>query len=379
RRVAGNFDWDGLEWALRLARDLGRRIYVTVNVLAFEEDLARLVPVLRRLEDLRPHGVVVADPGVLALGRREAPHLRWHLSTQASVTNREAAAFWAAAGVARIVVARELSLGQLAGVVRGAPCEVEAFCHGAVCVAWSGRCLLSLYWAGRDPRIGDCAQACRWPWRDLEDRRRPGEANRVEEDDRGTYFFDAKDLCTIPLLPALLETGIRALKIEGRTRSEHYVGVVVDVYRDALRLLAEGDRAGFEARREAWVEELGRPTGRGFSTHFLGGEQGSPSSYNPGGSFRGGDRNEFLGLVTATRPDGLVVRLRNALRPGDALDVRDAGLRCENVTVTRIQRPDGTTDGLGRAGEDVLLPGVFRAGIGALVRRRGLASAGPLP
>jgi len=377
RRFAGNFDWDALEWALGLARDLGRRIYVAVNVLAFEDDLDRVAAALRRLGALGPHGVIVGDPGVLALGRREAPGLRYHLSTQTSVTNSAAAAWWFARGVDRIVLARELTMDQLRGVAAGigAAGELEVFCHGAVCVAWSGRCFLSLYWADRDPRVGACAQGCRWPYKELEDRRRPGEANPVEEDERGTYFFDAKDLCTIPLLPDLLTTGVHALKIEGRTRSALYAGAVVDVYKDAVRRLAAGDMDGFEARKSAYLEELARPTNRGFSTHFLGGEAHDVSSYNPGGSYENLSRNEFIGVVTATRTDGLVVRLKNVLRPGDSVEVRDAGLVCEPAAVDEILRPDGATDVLGRAGEDILLPGEFSAGVRALVRRGSAAGS----
>ncbi len=369
RSFAGNFNWDQLEWALGLARDLGRRIYVAVNVLAFEADLDAIAAALRRLEALGPHGVIVGDPGVLALGRREASGLRYHLSTQTSVTNSAAANWWFEQGIDRIVVARELSMDQLGGVVEGAKGEIEAFCHGAVCVAWSGRCFLSLYWANRDPRVGACAQGCRWPYKELEDRRRPGQANAVEEDERGTYFFDAKDLCTIPVLPDLLATGVSALKIEGRTRSALYVGAVVDVYKDAVRRVAAGDISGFEARKAAYMEELASPTNRGFSTHFLGGEAHDLSSYNSDGSYEDQSRNGFLGLVTATRPDGLVVRLKNVVRPGDRVEIRDAGLTCEDTTLEAILRPNGTQAALGRSGEDLFVPGCFDAGIGALVRK----------
>ncbi|MFH1531351.1 MAG: peptidase U32 family protein [Pseudomonadota bacterium] len=375
RKFAGNFDWDQLEWALGLARDLGRRIYVTVNVLAFEDDLHGIAAALRRLETLGPHGVIVGDPGVLALGRREAPGLRFHLSTQTSVTNSAAANWWFAQGIQRIVVARELTMEQLGGVVCGATGEIEAFCHGAVCVAWSGRCFLSLYWADRDPRVGACAQGCRWPYKELEDRRRPGQGNAVEEDDRGTYFFDAKDLCTIPVLPDPLATGVHALKIEGRTRSALYVGAVVDVYKDAARRIAAGDLSGFEARKEAYLEELARPTNRGFSTHFLGGEAHDLSSYNSDGSYGERNRNVFVGRVTATRPGGLVVRLKNAVLPGDRVEIRDTGLVCEEAVVESILRPNGTRADLGRSGDELLVPGTFSAGIGALVRFAEVAAA----
>ncbi len=380
RAYAGNFTLDELEWALGYARERGRRVYVCVNVQAFDADLAPLAAQLRALGQLRPDGLIVADAGVFELARQQAPALPLHLSTQGSVSNAAAARFWFTQGARRIVVARELSLAQLGGLVRDVPprCEIEAFVHGAVCIAWSGRCLLSLYWSGRDgrdgrpardARTGSCAQGCRWPYASLavEDRRRPGQWNPLEQDERGTHFFDAKDLCALPLLPELLSTRIHALKIEGRSRSAHYVGIVVDVYRHAVDRLVAGDRDGFEAAKDDYLAELGRTANRGFSTHFLGGEENAPETYNPTGSFADG-RFGFVGVVEDRDDDGLWVRCKNPVERGAALELCDRGLVREHVTLDRIETAQDVD--LDRVPHDtrIRIPGAWQSGPGALVR-----------
>ena len=360
RARSGNFDHDQLRWALGHAHERGRRIYVAVNIQPFDDDMEGIEQTLELLGNhLRPDGIIVADPGVLALARRLAPAVPLHLSTQASVSNSAAARFWFAQGIRRIVMARELSLEQLAGVAAEAGGELEAFIHGAVCIAWSGRCLLSLYWAGRDPRRGHCAQGCRWPYLAIEDRRRPGLANPVEQDHRGTYFFDAKDTCALPLLPRLMASGVRAFKIEGRTRSPYYLGITVDVYRQAMDCIAAGEMDRFHQRLQHHVDELARASTRGFSTHFLGGEADLAESYNPQGSYHNEARHEYVGQVLERRQGALVLDVRNPVEAGEALELRDRGLVCEPVCAPAAASSKTT----------LLLPGTFEAGPGALVRR----------
>lgn len=368
RSYAGNFSEEELAWALGYARQRGKRVYVVLNVTAMEGELSGVERAVERLGQLRPDAVVVADPGILLLARKLAPWLRVHLSTQASATNSLAVQFWAKAGVSRVILARELSLGQVDAVTRAGGTETEVFVHGAQCIAYSGRCFLSLHWAGegRDPRKGSCAQACRWPYRvQLEDRRRPGQWNPVEEDERGTYFFDSKDLCALPVLERLVAGGVAALKVEGRTRSEMYVGVVADVYRMALDSLASG--RGLEERRAAWMTELGRLTERGFSTHFLAGEVQAEQTYNLSGSGLA-NRNDYFGRVWWSDGEWVEVELKNALRRGDVVECRMPGMRCEAAAVDPLVGEEGAGVELGRSGERVRFraPGVE---VGALVRR----------
>ncbi len=370
RSFAGNFDIDQIEWALSYAHERGRRVYVCINIQPFDQDLDGIEDVLRRLAMLEPDGLIVADPSVVALARQVAPKIELHLSTQASVTNGLAAKFWHdQGGVRRIIVARELSLGQVKRLAEvAAPVELEVFIHGAVCIAYSGRCLLSLYWANRDPRRGACAQGCRWGYRELEDHRRRGEANPVEQDERGTYFFDAKDLCALPVLDRLISTKVRAFKIEGRTRSAHYLATVVDVYRDAIDRLAAGDAEGVTADLPKYLEELGRPGGRGFSTHFLTGEQDRLESYLQSGHSTDG-KFDFVGEVVTHHQGTAIVDVRNPVEPGAVLEVRDQGMRQETIRLEKLVDRRGTTLELARTGTELRLPEGLDVSIGAIVRR----------
>ena len=367
RSRAGNFDLDQLEWALQWAHERGRRVFVAINVVAFDEDTEKLEQVLRDVAALGSDAIIVADPGVLRLAREYAPGVPLHLSTQANTTNASSARFWFEQGISRIVLARELSLEQLGGIARDVPGDLEVFAHGAVCVAYSGRCFMSLYWAGRDPRRGDCAQACRWPYRAVVDGRHPDAFNPVEEDERGTYFFDAKDLCTIPILDRLLGTGVRSLKIEGRTRSPLYVASVVDVYRDAVSRIEAGDLSGFRAREPTYLSELRRVTRRDFSTHFLTGEENAPETYTPTKQRLGG-RADFLGRVVGNDGRSVLVEAQTPIRPGVTLELRDRGLLVETAALPQVRDSSGATLDFARTGDTVRVDGVFRATVGALVR-----------
>lgn len=364
RAFAGNFELDQLEWAVGYARERGKKIYVTLNILPFDTDLDAMTRILKKLHQIGPDALVVGDPAAIELARENAPSIPIHLSTQFSVSNHLGAKFWFRQGIKRIVVARELSVEQLSNIASHASGPIEAFVHGAVCVAWSGRCMLSAYWAtpDRDARRGSCAQGCRWRYTELEDSRRPGQRNLVQEDERGTYFFDAKDLCAMPVLGRLLQSQVSAWKIEGRTRSELYVGVTADVYRHAREHLPKDP-----ARVEQYMDELSRLTNRGFSTHFLEGHDPGREAYNPEGSY-GAGRNVYAGKVTANKGDALLVDLKYIVDVGDRLEVRDAGLQSETVKLAEIRDEKGTVTDRGRAGTTLLVPGAFSATPGALVR-----------
>jgi len=367
RSFAGNFDLDQLARAVGYAHARDKRLYVAINVQPYDDELEDIAATLHDVEAIGPDAIIVGDAGVCALAKRHAPRVPLHLSTQAGVTNTAACELWREQGVERIILARELSVGQIATLAKKTRVELETFVHGAVCIGFSGRCFLSLYWAGRDPRKGECAQGCRWPYRLVEDRRHPGLAHGIVEDERGTHFFDAKDRCALPVLEQLVDTGVHALKIEGRTRSEHYVGVVTDVYRTALDHLARGDRQGFRERVGEWTAELRRTGKRPFSTHFLTGEQDRLDRYSPGGSPLGGS-HDYLGRVIANRGNHVEVELHSPLGPGTTVELCDRGMLREHATVETVRTRGGTARGTAHEGETVRVDGRFRATVGALVR-----------
>jgi U32 family peptidase len=371
RNFATNFEMDELEWSLGHARERGGRVYVALNMLPYDADLVAMEADVRTLAKLGPDGLIVSDPGVLDLVQREAPLVPVHLSTQANVMNTGAARFWLRQGVERIIVARELSLVQLKELATAAPGQIEVFVHGAVCISYSGRCFLSLYWADRDALRGECAQACRWKHRELEEEKRPGERHYLREDDRYTYFFDARDLCALPVLEKLYAAGVASWKIEGRMKSEHYVAVTADVYRQAAEWLAAGDVDGLRASLNDLVTEVSRVSNRSFSTHFLEGEVPDRATYNAEGS-QYHNYDAFLGKVVGRADHHIDVSLRNPLRPGDNVELCDRGLVREVLTVNEVREIDGTLLDFGRTGVTVRLSGNFPVETGAILRR-GLA------
>jgi putative protease len=233
RAGAGNFAPDELTAGVDFAHTNGAKVYVTVNIFAHNRDLELLPGYLASLVDAGVDGVIVSDPGVLDLVRTGFPQLPVHLSTQANTTNWAAARFWSRQGVSRIILARELSLAEIKEISSKVEADLEIFVHGAMCMAYSGRCLLSNYLTGRDANRGDCAQSCRWQYTLMEEKR-PGECFPVEEDERGTYILSSRDLCLIEHIPELMEAGIKSFKIEGRMKSANYVASVVKAYRAAL-------------------------------------------------------------------------------------------------------------------------------------------------
>ena len=240
RAFADNFTNEEIEEGVKYAHDRGRKVYVTLNVIPHNEDFEGLSEYVKELYKLKVDAVLVSDPGILAVCKEAAPELEIHLSTQANNVNWRSAKFWHDLGVKRIVLARELSLKEIREIREKLPesCDLEAFVHGAMCVSYSGRCLLSNYMIGRDSNRGACAQSCRWKY-SLVEEKRPNQYFPIEEDQHGTYIMNSKDLCMIEHLPELLEAGISSLKIEGRNKSEYYVAIVVNAYRKAIDLYYE--------------------------------------------------------------------------------------------------------------------------------------------
>ena len=241
RAFAGNFDRDGLRRAVKLAHARRVRVHVTCNTLARNDEISRLPEYLEYLDAIGADAVIAAGPEVLDLCKRHAPHVEVHMSTQTGIANYEAARVWHELGAGRVILARELSLDEVAEVCAKSPrgLEVEAFVHGAMCVSWSGRCLLSNYMTGRDASRGACAQPCRYQYALMEEKR-PGEYFPVFEEGGETFILNSRDMCMIDHVPELMEIGLHSLKIEGRAKSAYYAAMTTAAYRHAIDAAAAG-------------------------------------------------------------------------------------------------------------------------------------------
>ncbi len=267
RAGAGNFDMEEIKEAAVFMHENGKKLYVTVNIIPHNEDLIGLGEYLKELEAAGVDAIIFSDPGVYLIAKESVPNMELHLSTQANNTNYKSAEFWSKLGVKRIVLARELSFEEICEITEKASegLEFEAFVHGAMCMSYSGRCLLSNYMVGRDANRGECAHPCRYKYYLVEERR-PGEYMPIEEDERGAYIFNSKDLCMIEYIPDLVKAGITSFKIEGRMKSAYYVASVVRAYRMAIDSYLQ-DPENYVFKKE-WLVEFSKASHREFSTGF---------------------------------------------------------------------------------------------------------------
>ncbi|MDF2673720.1 MAG: family peptidase [Clostridiales bacterium] len=271
RAKADNFDKEKMIEGLKFAHERGKKIYVTVNIFAHNSDLAGMPEYIKQLYDIGVDAVIVSDLGVFSIVREVAPNLEVHISTQSNNTNYKTCEFYHKMGAKRIVLARELSLKEIKEIREKIPVdlELEAFVHGAMCMAYSGRCLLSNYMTGRDANRGACAHPCRYKYHLVEEKR-PGEYFEIDEDERGTYIMNSQDLCMIEHIPDLVDSGITSFKIEGRMKSSYYVASVIKAYREAIdSYLKDRDNYKFNPK---WIEELSKASHREFSTGFYYGK-----------------------------------------------------------------------------------------------------------
>ncbi len=270
RNFSENFTLEELERALLFAHKAGVKVYVACNIFSRNSEQEAILDYLKSLARIAPDALIIADPGILAEAREMMPYTPIHLSTQANTTNSRAALFWKSMGVDRINTARELSLKEIEEIASSVNIEVEAFVHGAMCISYSGRCLLSNFMENRDSNRGECCQPCRFRYSVVEETR-PGRFMPVEEDDRGTYIFNSKDLCMIEHIPEMIKAGITSLKIEGRMKGINYVASAVKVYREAIDSYYESP-AEYLVKDE-WIEELSRISNRGYCAGFYFGNR----------------------------------------------------------------------------------------------------------
>lgn len=268
RAKAKNFTPEEMKEGIEFAHAHGVEVYVTANIFAHHQDFEGMKEYFIYLESIGVDAIIVADPGVFSVVREAVPNMEVHISTQANNTNYHSALFWVKQGAKRIVTARELSFDEIKTMHDNLPEDVdlESFVHGAMCMAYSGRCLLSNYMTHRDANHGECAQPCRWNYHVVE-QTRPGEYMPVEEDERGTYIYNSRDLCMIEFIPQLIEAGIYSFKIEGRMKTPLYVATVVKAYREAIDTYLK-DPSEFEAKKSYFLEEVGKASHREFTTGF---------------------------------------------------------------------------------------------------------------
>ena len=317
RAFGGNFSNEEIRAAVQLAHGAGKKVYVTVNVFPHNDDLVSLPDYLRFLAEVEADAVLVADLGVFMLVREAAPTLPVHISTQANNVNWRTVRAWQELGAARVVLARELSREEIREIRRHTSVELELFVHGAMCISYSGRCLLSSYFTGRDANRGACAQSCRWKYA-LVEMSRPGEYYPIAEDERGTYIMNSKDLCLLPHLDEVVGCGIDSLKIEGRMKSVHYVASVVKAYRMALDACLSGNP--YEVREE-WRAELEKVSHRAYTTGFFFGKTTGADQIYGSSSYE--QTSDFVGLVRAYDPVTQIatVEQRNNMKLGQEIEV----------------------------------------------------------
>lgn len=340
RAAAANFSFDELREGIDYAHRRGVKCYITVNIIPSNADLERLPEYLAFLQEAGADALIVADVGVLALAKRYAPRIPVHISTQTSILNYAAANFWAELGAERIVLARELRLEEIAEIRAKTPpeLEIEAFVHGAMCISYSGRCLISQYLTGRDANRGACAQPCRWKYQLVEEKR-PGEYFPVVEGDKGTYLYNSKDLCMIEHIPELTRAGVDSFKIEGRNKTAYYAAGVTGAYRRAVDAYFDAGAPEDFKLSEKIRAEVGKVSHRNYYTGFYFGSEENGQHYEDSQYIRNW---EVTGLLDEADGEGRAVfRLKNRFYPGDTLELLQPGQEPYRFVASKVIDDEG--------------------------------------
>lgn len=342
RAKAKNFTNEEIAEGIKFAHERGARIYITANILAHNDDLSGVEQYFEELKDIKPDALIISDPGVFTIAKKVLPDMEIHISTQANNTNYGTYLFWHSLGVKRVVTARELSLKEIAEIRQHIPedMEIESFIHGAMCISYSGRCLLSNYFVGRDANQGACTHPCRWKYSVVEETR-PGEYMPVYENERGTYLFNSKDLCMIEHIPEMMEAGIDSFKIEGRMKTALYVATVARTYRKAIDDYSK-DPEIYRANMEWYKAEIGKCTYREFTTGFYFGKADeSAQIYNNSTYVK---NYTYLGTVEQVREDGLFdIEQKNKFSLGDTIEVMKPDGRNIEAVVKALYDEEGNS------------------------------------
>ncbi len=374
RAKAGNFSHQAMQAGVQYAHAHGVKVYVTVNIIAHNNDLQGLEEYLLGLQQIQVDGLIISDPGILAIAHKIVPDLPIHLSTQANVTNHASADFWLEHGAGRLNLARELSLEEIREIRTKVTGELEIFVHGAICISYSGRCMLSNYMTGRDANRGNCAHPCRYSY-GLVEEKRPGEYFPVEEDGRGTYIFNSKDLCLLEMLPQLVAVGVDSLKIEGRMKSIFYVGGVVRVYRAALDYLGQLSAQEWlepDSIRlpEELVQEIQKTGTRGATENFIKERPGASEMIYS--SSRTVQTYEPVAVIRETGATPLV-EIRNTVFAGEQIEYMNRTIGVLALKIVAMCNEEGRAMTKANPGNRVLLktePNLVSGEVSGILRRK---------
>lgn len=372
RNFSGNFAPDELSHAIEFAHNHNVRVYVACNIYARNFELKAIAGYLESLGKLSPDAVIVSDPGIVTLSRDIIPQIPLHLSTQANTTNYNSALFWEKLGVKRINAARELSLEEIKAIAAQSSLEVEVFVHGAMCISYSGRCLLSSFMAQRDSNRGMCSHPCRWKYSVVEELR-PGLYHPVAEDERGSYIFNSKDLCMIEHIPEVIKSGVASLKIEGRMKGINYLAPVVKVYREAIDSFYS-DPENYRINDD-WRNELARVSHRGYCTGFYFGD---PDAIVPNYTSRiCGTDHIFIGKVLSQEREGRAkIEVRNKIFKGDKIEILTAHGPSRTDMINDIVDADGMSMPFAQPGSEVIISLSSTCVTNDLLRRKEQACRG---
>lgn len=340
RAKAKNFSKDDMAAGIRFAHEHGVRVHVTVNILAHNDDLEGVREYLCELKELKPDALIIADPAIFEMAKEICPDIERHVSTQANNTNYGTYNFWWKQGAKRVVSARELSLKEISEIRKHIPeeMEIESFIHGAMCISYSGRCLLSNFFTGRDANQGACTHPCRWKYAVVEEKR-PGQYMPVYENERGTYIFNSKDLCMIGHIPDLIDAGIDSFKIEGRMKTALYVATVARTYRKAIDDYLK-DPALYEKNMPWYLDQISNCTYRQFTTGFFYGKPDSEAQIYDSNTYV--KEYTYLGIVGGTNEEGLYrIEQRNKFSVGETIEVMKPNGENLEAKVLRIVNEEG--------------------------------------
>ena len=339
RAKARNFSREDMEAGVKFAHENGVKVYVTANIVAHNEDLKGIREYFRELKEIGPDALIISDPGVFMIAREECPDIERHISTQANNTNYATYNFWYRQGASRVVSARELSLKEIKEIRERIPedLEIETFVHGAMCISYSGRCLLSNYFTGRDANQGACTHPCRWKYAVVEEKR-PGEYLPVYENERGTYIFNSKDLCMIEHIPELIDAGIDSFKIEGRMKTALYVATVARTYRKAIDDYQK-DPELYKKNMPWYLDQISNCTYRQFTTGFFFGKPDHETQIYDNNTYI--REYTYLGIVGAVENGLARIEQRNKFSVGETIEIMKPDGSNVEAKVLRILNEDG--------------------------------------